>query len=111
MDSIQTEDAFLNLKLPIKYVSDASEGEVINKAYEIDLSSIKALEKAFGVAKLDCFPILWVISNPSKTEWSVQFQQRIACRFMVMKLIDSHKHSENDNNIDMYNLTLNGYNL
>lgn len=72
-ESIKTEEAFMNLNLPIKNVKDASEASAINKAYEIDLSSIKLLEKALGVAKLDCFPILWVISNPSKIEWTIEF--------------------------------------
>ena len=74
LDSIKTEEAFMNLKLPIKHVTDASEPTAVNKAYEIDLSSHKRLEKALGVAKLDCFPILWVISNPSKTEWTIEFK-------------------------------------
>jgi len=30
---------------------------------------------------------------------------------LVIKLIDSYKNNINDNNIDMYNLTLNGYKL
>ena len=67
--------------------------------------------KSLKVSKLDCFPVLWVISNPSKTEWTVRFKQRIACKYLVIKLIDSHKNNMNDNNIDMYNLTLNGYQL
>ena len=110
-EGINTEQAFLDLHLPIKQVIDVSEGGVINKAYEIDLNYYKHLEKQLKVPKLDCFPILWVISNPSKAELNIKFIQRIACKYLVVKLIDSHKTSASDNNIDMYNMTLNGFNL
>jgi len=67
--------------------------------------------KALKLKKLDCLPILWVQSVPSYTQWTVSFQQRLACKFMVVKLLDSVKNSASDNNIDMYNLTLNGYTM
>lgn len=67
--------------------------------------------KALQVSRMDCYPILWVVSNLSKTEWKIKFRQRIACKYLVIKLIDSHKSNLSDNNIDMYNLTLNGYQL
>ena len=70
--NINTVDAFEALKLPIKKVTECEDGTV-NKAYEIDLSQPKKIEKAMGINKLDCFPVLWVISNPSKTEWTVKF--------------------------------------
>lgn len=39
--NIKNEEAFKALKLPIINVTDKSEGAVINKAFEIDLSSYK----------------------------------------------------------------------
>jgi hypothetical protein len=99
------------LNLPIKHVTDAVENGVVNQAYEIDISQQKSIEKALNTNKLDCFPLLWVISNPNKSEWKVEFKQRVACKYIVCKLLNSHKNNLNDNNIDMYNLTLNGYYL
>jgi hypothetical protein len=64
-----------------------------------------------GIGKLDCFPVLMVFSAATKTELSVVLKQRIAAKYLVIKLIDSYKNNINDNNIDMYNLTLNGYTL
>jgi len=52
-----------------------------------------------------------VFSQPSYTEWRVVFEQLVACQYLVLKLIDSQKGSTYDNNIDMYNLTLNGHTL
>ncbi len=83
----------------------------LNRAYEIDLSHRTKLEKKMGVGKLDCFPVLMVFSHATKCEWKVQLKQRIAAKYLVIKLIDSYKNNPNDNNIDMYNLTLNGYTL
>jgi hypothetical protein len=98
------------MELPIKettFCSDATE----NRAYEIDLSNKKKLKSKLKVTKMDCYPILFVKSSPSPTEWSHKFKQTIAAKYMVIKLIESHKNNLNDNNIDMYNLTLNGYKL
>ena len=64
-----------------------------------------------GIGKLDCFPVLIVFSAAIKTDWTVRLKQRIAAKYLVIKLIDSFKNNANDNNIDMYNLTLNGYTL
>lgn len=63
------------------------------------------------MSKLDCYPILYVTSTPSQTEWAHKFKQKIAAKYMVIKMIDSVKKETTDNNIDMYNLTLNGYAL
>lgn len=75
------------------------------------MNQSKKIAEKLKVRKLDCFPVLWVQSVPSKTEWAVKFTQRITSKYLVIKLIDSHKNNVNDNNIDMYNLTLNGYTL
>lgn len=63
------------------------------------------------MSKLDCYPVLWVKSINSATEWKHEFKQKIAAKYMVIKLIDSYKNNLNDNNIDMYNLPLSGYTL
>lgn len=63
------------------------------------------------MSKLDCIPILWVHSVPSYTVWKVKLEQRFACKYIVMKLIDSQKNSTYDNNIDMYNLALYGHTM
>jgi hypothetical protein len=63
------------------------------------------------MSKLDCYPVLWVQSVPSATPYTVTFKQKVAARFLVLKLIDSIKNSAADNNIDMYNLILHGYTL
>lgn len=108
--NINTVDAFNALNLPIRKVTECGDG-TLNKAFEIDLNQQRKIEKVIGCKKLDCFPIMWVVSTPSKTEWTIKFQQRLACKYLVLKLIDSHKNNLNDNNIDMYNLTLNGFTL
>jgi hypothetical protein len=104
------EDDFLSKTLPIANKSESADGTA-NRAYEIDLSSTTKLEKRMGIGKLDCFPVLVVFSFASKTEWTVKLKQRVAAKYLVIKLIDSYKNSASDNNIDMYNLTLNGYTL
>lgn len=109
-DDVNSIDKFLALGLPIKKEHKCPDG-TNNFAYEIDLNQTRQLQKALGNKKLDCLPILWVFSNPSYTEWSVRFEQRFAVKFLVLKLIDSLKNSTYDNNIDMYNLTMNGHPL
>lgn len=109
-ENINTVEKFEALKLPIKKVSRCSDG-TLNVAYEIDLSQKSQLYEVFKTKKLDCLPVLWVFSTPSYTKWSVKFEQRIACKYFALKLIDSVKGSTYDNNIDMYNLTLTGHTM
>jgi hypothetical protein len=109
-EGINTVEKFEALGLPIKNVTKCSDGTA-NVAYEIDVSQSRKLNAALKSKKLDCIPILWVFSSPSFTEWRVKFEQRLVCKYLVLKLIDSIKGSQHDNNIDMYNLTLNGYSL
>eukprot|EP00347_Sterkiella_histriomuscorum_P004146 403361578 len=107
---INTIEKFEALGLPIANQTN-SPGNTVNRAYEIDLSNKSLLQQKLKLNKFDCFPLLFVISNPSPTEYTVQFKQKIAAKYMVLQLIDSHKNNLSDNNIDMYNLTLNGYKL
>jgi hypothetical protein len=66
---INSVKKFLELGLPIKRYTN-SDGisstdlsglkvDDHNIAFEIDLSNIKRIERALGIAKMDCFPILW----------------------------------------------------
>ena len=102
-DNVNSIEKFEALGLPIKKKSSCSDGTK-NHAYEFDLSQTKKLKDVLMIKKLDCLPVLWVFSTPSYTKWSVRFEQRLACKYIVMKLIDSVKNSSYDNNIDMYNL-------
>jgi hypothetical protein len=61
-DNISTIDLFKAIGLPIKNETDSGDGTHV---FEIDLSNHKAIEKAMGISKLDCFPVLWVYSVPS----------------------------------------------
>ena len=74
---INTLEKFKALNLPVIKQTDCSDG-TNNKAFEIDLSKKAELKKIIGVNKFDCYPLLFVVSSPSKTEYSVRFQQRIA---------------------------------
>jgi hypothetical protein len=70
--NINTVDAFNALNLPIRNVTECGDG-TLNKAFEIDLNQQRKIEKVIGCKKLDCFPIMWVVSTPSKTEWTIKF--------------------------------------
>lgn len=72
-EDIKTEEQFKSLNLPIYNTIDATDGAVVNKAFEIDISSFKKIERALKITKLDCIPVLFVISNPVLKDWTVQF--------------------------------------
>ena len=63
-------------------------------AFEIDLSQPKKVQKALGLTKLDCYPVLWVFQALETVKWKITFQQRIACKYLVLKLIDMHHKEE-----------------
>jgi hypothetical protein len=63
-ENIKSEELFANLKLPIKSETNVSESSFINKAFEIDISSKKKIKALLKVNKLDCMPLLFVISTP-----------------------------------------------
>ncbi len=109
---INTIEKFKELDLPIKQTQDFSENGVCNIAFELDLSQQKLIEKKLECGKMDCFPLLWFFSSPKKFDWSIKFQQNVACKYLAVKLIDSHKSTGTaDNNIDAYNMTLKGFRL
>ena len=72
-ESINTEELFNIFSLPLKNNTEINESNVINRAFEIDLSSKTKLKKCLNVTKLDCVPILYVLSNPDKTPYTVTF--------------------------------------
>jgi hypothetical protein len=69
-NNITTEDAFNNLKLPIKNVTKCPNGSA-NNAYEIDLEQRSKIEEVISCNKMDCFPVLVVFSALSKIEWTI----------------------------------------
>ena len=87
-DEINTREKFEALGLPIKKETKCPDGTA-NVAFEIDLSKTRQLQTALKTKIFDCLPVLWVFSQPSYTEWTVRFEQRLACKFAVLKLIDS----------------------
>lgn len=66
---INSVKKFLDLGLPIKKFTKSDgtsstdltdlEMDDMNIAFEIDLSNIKRIERALGIVKMDCYPILW----------------------------------------------------
>lgn len=102
---INSVEAFLDLGLPIvKYTKpddilgsqDLTEiyknKKDENIAFEIDLSQIKRVKRALNLNKLDCYPILWCFQDLTSIKWNVKFEQRIACKYIVIKLMASHKY-------------------
>lgn len=71
--TIASVKSFENLKLPILKKTEATDNNKVNVAYEIDLSQRKAIKRALGLAKFDCFPLLWVFSTPLEKTWTVEF--------------------------------------
>jgi len=61
----------------------------------------------------DCYPILWVWHDKSRVVWSIKLLQKVAMKFMVVKLIDIHRPGEIDEslNFDMFNLKVEGFKL
>jgi hypothetical protein len=86
-----------------------------NIGIEIDVADPKALQKAMGIQKMDCFPIYWGYQDIAIISWSVDFAQKLACKYLVVKCIDIHKKlgfgGGNANNIDMFPLAIEGHTL
>ena len=109
---VNSEAEFAKKKIPfvqeVTYQAAPSKNGVLR---EIDLSSVQALKKLFGVKKLDMYPLLWGYLVPIQQMKTFTFKQTVACRYLVMKLIDSQKTNPNDSNIDVYNMSLNTVSL
>ena len=114
---------FLDMGLPIrKYTTpEKQEGDCdlteIYKnpkdrtiAFEIDCEQIKRVQRALNLTKLDCYPIVWCWQESQfSSKWNIRFEQRIACKYLVIRLIDRHQQHSYDANFDMFPLALEGY--
>ena len=70
--------------------------------------------RAFNVNKnLDCQPILWVFQAKERIKWAVKLKQKVAAKYMVVKLIDIHRpgNGEDSLNFDMFSLEVEGLTL
>jgi len=96
-------------KLGFQYISLQSTEDT--QVVEFELYSLRSVEKTLQKnvpgAKLNgVYPLLW--GDVSKTNVNyLNITQRIGFRFMLLKLIDSHK-TKNDSNIDCYTISLSG---
>lgn len=86
--------------------------------FEIDLSRpkklLKALRDASGleINKLDCYPLFWCQQEKVSQKWAVTVQQRVACKYYVLKLISrAPGSSTHDANLDMFPLEFHGYKM
>lgn len=107
---VNSVSKFLELNLPIASVHAPtpikSEEEFISNlrktnadqtcAFEIDLSQPKKIQRALGNTKLDCYPVLWVNQMKEKVKWPINFKQRIACKYLAVKLLDIHRGEIDD---------------
>jgi hypothetical protein len=96
-------------KLGFQYISLQSTEDT--QVVEFELYSIREVEKTLQKntpgAKLDgVYPLLWGDVSKNNVNY-LNITQRIGFRFMLLKLIDSHK-SKDDSNIDCYTISLSG---
>jgi hypothetical protein len=113
---VNSVKSFLDMGLPIKKyttpgnisstdISKINKEENINVAFEIDLTHPKRVQRALNLKSMDCYPLLWCYQDLSSVKWNVQFDQRVACKYIVVKLIDRHDNYNNpETNIDMFPL-------
>ena len=80
-------------------------------AVEIDLSQPKKIEVALGINKLDCCPVLWVWQAKEKVKWTVPLKQKIACKYLLVKMIDIFSQEVVNKNVDMFALEVAGLTL
>jgi hypothetical protein len=118
---VNSVKAFLALGLPIKkYTTPGNvsstdlsllpQDDNTNVAFEIDLTHHKRVQRALNLKSMDCYPLLWCYQDLSSVKWNVQFDQRVACKYIVVKLIDRHEsYGTTETNIDMFPLALEGY--
>ena len=117
---VSEREKFKSLGLPLlKYTTPQKSGsdfntlnETENMAIEIDMGRIKTIQRALDIDKLDCYPVVWCQQDQKQIKWSINFAQRIACKYLVVKLIDRHTPTNaHDCNIDMFPLSLEGNTL
>ena len=125
VDSIQK---FLNMKLDLVRYShpDSSSDDIStlkpsttkSTVIEIDLSKPLKLKKNLHYAslikmpKLDCYPLLWCQQEKLSQIWEIIFKQKIAAKYVVIKLISRAPGSSSyDANLDMFPLHFHGIKL
>ena len=54
---------------------------------------------------------MWCYQDLTSIKWKVNFDQNIACKYVVVKCIDRHSQNMVDSNIDMFPLLLEGHQL
>ena len=74
-----------------------------------------------NLQNLDCFPLTWGFQEYRDQQYVHSFNQRIACKYFAIKLIDRHPYQDlpdldsdshlDDCNIDMFQLALQGYKM
>ena len=76
-----------------------------------------------NLSNLDCFPLTWGYQEFRDQHYVHQFNQRIASKYFVVKLIDRHALQDlpdidldsdgnlDDCNIDMFPISLKGYKM
>jgi hypothetical protein len=88
---------------------------------EIDLSRLNQIKEMLNLSNLDCFPLTWGYQEFRNQHYLHQFKQRIACKYLAVKLIDRHPYQDfgdldsdgalDDCNIDMFQIGLQGYKM
>ena len=79
------------------------------KIYEFDVSNKAAIEKWYKTRVLPFYPLLWIEIQQKHINKTVDYtlRQNVAAKFVSMKLIKSSNTDQNSN-IDLYNLGLKG---
>lgn len=88
---------------------------------EIDLGQLKKIKEMLNLPNLDCFPLTWGFQEYRDQTYVHSFSQRVACKYIAVKLIDRHPYQDlpdldsdgalSDCNIDMFQLALQGYKM
>lgn len=96
-------------KLGFQYITLQSTEDTL--VVEFELHSLRAVEKVLRQnvpgARLDgVYPLLWGDVSRNNVNY-LNLLQRVGFRFMLLKLIDSHK-TKDDSNIDCYTISLSG---
>ena len=103
---------------------EIKEGRIYSKVtilIEIDLSQLNQIKEMLNLSNLDCFPLTWGFQEFRDQHYVHQFNQRIACKYFAVKLIDRHPFQDlpdldsdgalDDCNLDMFQIGLQGYKM
>ena len=73
-----------------KEMKDGKILDNISILFEIDLGQLNLIKKALGLSKLDCYPLTWCYQELRTQSYVHSFNQRVACKFLAVKLIERH---------------------